>query len=65
MRIRTYTYCFGHTWTICGSILGFHVTSKISMGVNSKSRDRHGSELNVHCMFLGCFFFWGGGGVCL
>ena len=27
-----------------GCILGFHV------GVNSKSRPRHGSELNVHCM---------------
>ncbi len=31
------------------SILGFHVTSYVSVGVNSKS-NRHGSELHVHCM---------------
>ncbi len=29
---------------------GFRVTSKISVGVNSKSRHRQGSEFNVHCM---------------
>ena len=38
----------GNIW----AILGFHVTSLISVGVNSKSKYRHSSELNVHCMCL-------------
>ncbi len=36
------------------SILGFHVTSYFSVGVNSKSRHHHGSELHVHCMCWPC-----------
>ena len=37
------------------AILGFHVTSQISVGVNFKLRNSHRSELNVLCMH--CFMF--------
>ncbi len=50
---ETKTY-MNRTTTVLVYILEFHVTSQISVGVNSKSRHRQGSELNVQsmCNFL-------------
>ena len=48
----TVAKCLYYNVTILCSntILGFHVTSYISVRVNLKSRYGHRSELNVHCM---------------